>query len=58
MAELRRVQVEFSMTQAESERSMADMDNSQVGLSRFHAQNEMSPPPQEKMTNLEATMVE
>ena len=35
-----------------------DMDNAQVGLPRFHAQNKMSPPPREKMTNLEATMAE
>ena len=46
------------MAQAESKISMADIDNSQVGFPRFHDQNEMSPPPQEKMTNLEATMVE
>ena len=58
MAELRRAQAGFFMVQAESERSMADMENSQVGLPRFQAQNGMSPPPQEKMTNLEATMVE
>ena len=56
MAELRRAQDEFSMAQAESEGSMAVMDNAQVGFPRFHAQNEMSPPPQEKMTNLEAIM--
>ena len=35
-----------------------DMDNAQVCLPRFHAQNKMSRPPQEKMTNLEATTTE
>ena len=45
MAELRRAQAKFAMAQAESKSSMADMDNFQVGLPRFHAQNEMSPPP-------------
>ena len=53
MAELRRSQVEFSMAQAESEISMADLDYVQNGLVRFHALNEISSPPQEKMTNLE-----
>ena len=44
MDELRRAQAEFAMAQAESEKSMADMDNAQVGLPRFHAQNDTSPP--------------
>ena len=35
---------------------MGDMDYSQAGLPRFHAQNEMSEPPQEEISNLEATM--
>ena len=37
---------------------MGDMDFSQVGLSRFYVQHEMSQPPQEEMFNLEATIVE
>ena len=34
------------------------MDYSQVGLPRFLNKNEMSQPPQEEMSNLEATMAE
>ena len=45
MAELRRSQVDSTMVQAKNEISMADMDNSQVGLPRFYVQNEMSQPP-------------
>ena len=56
MAKLRRGQADLAMAQAKSERSMADMDNFQVGLPRFHAYNEKTQPPQEKMTNLETTM--
>ena len=46
------------MVQAKNERSMADLDYVQNGLPRFHTHNEISQPPQEKMTNLEATMAE
>ena len=35
---------------------MAEMDNSQVGLPRFLDPNEISQPPHERMTKLEATM--
>ena len=37
---------------------MVDMDCSKVGLPRFHVQNEMSQPPQEEISNLEATINE
>ena len=46
------------MVQAENEILLGDMDYSQDGLFRFYVQNEMSEPPQEKMSNLEATMDE
>ena len=58
MAELKRCQTDFVMVQDEIERSMVDMDNYQVGLPRFHAQNEIIQPPQEEMTNLEVAIVE
>ena len=58
MDELRRTQVESTMAQLEFSISMADMDNSQDGLPRFYVQNEMSQPPQEEMSNLEATIAE
>ena len=58
MAELRRRIADLAMVQAENERSMADLDYVQNGLHRFHTHNEISQPPQEKMINLEATMVE
>ena len=35
---------------------MADLDYVQNSLPRFQTHNEISQPPQEKMTNLEATM--
>ena len=37
---------------------MADVDYSQVALTRFYVQNEMSEPPHEEISNLEATMAE
>ena len=37
---------------------MANMDYSQVGLPRFHVQDEIRSPLQETMTNLEANMAE
>ena len=46
------------MAQPEFSRSMAKMDHSQVGLPRFLDLNEISQPPQEKMTKLEAAMAE
>ena len=46
------------MAQPEFSRSMAEMDYYQVGLHRFFVKNEMSQPPQEEMSNLEATMAE
>ena len=58
MAELRRGQANLAMVQVENERSMADLDYVENGLPRFHTHNEKSQPPQEKMTNLEATMAE
>ena len=58
MAELRRGHADLAMVQAENERSMVDLDYVQNGLPRFHTHNEISQPPQEKMTNLEATMAE
>ena len=58
MAEFERGQVELAMVQAEISKSMVVMDDSQVGLPRFHVQDEIIPPPQERMTNLEAAMDE
>ena len=58
MDELRRAQAKSTMTQPEFSRSMAEMDHSQVGLPRFLDPNEISQPPQERMTKLEATMAE
>ena len=52
VAKLRRSQGEFSMAQANSEISMADLDYVQNGLARFHASTKISSPAQEKMTNL------
>ena len=51
MDELRRTQAESTMAQAEFSRSMANMDYSQVGLSRLCVQNEMNQPPQEEVCN-------
>ena len=58
MDELRRAQVESTMTQPEFSISMAEMDHSQVGLPRFLDLDEISQPPQEKMTTLELAMAE
>ena len=58
MTEVRRSQANLTMVQAENEILMGDMDYSQDGLPRFYFQNEMSKPPQEEMSNLEATMAE
>ena len=49
MAELRRGHADLDMVQAENERSMIDLDCEHKGLPRFHAQNEISPLPKEKM---------
>ena len=57
MAELRKGQANLAMVQAENERSMADFDYVQNGLPRFHTHNQISQLPQEKMANLEATVV-
>ena len=46
------------MAQPEFSRSMAEMDYSHVRLPRFLVKDEMSQPPQEEMSNLEATMAE
>ena len=46
------------MVQAENERSMDELDYVLNGLPRFHTHNEISQPPQEKMTNIEVTMAE
>ena len=51
IAQLERGQAEFSSLRAE-------MDYSQVGLPRFLDQNEISQPPNGRITKLEATMVE
>ena len=58
MDELRRTQTAFTMAQPEFSRSMAEMDYSQVGLPQFFYPNEISQPPHERMTKLEATLVE
>ena len=58
MDKLRRAQAESTMAQPEFSRSMAEMDHSQVGLPRFLDPNEISQPPQERMTKLEAAMAE
>ena len=58
MDELGRTQAESTMAQPEFSRSMVKMDCSQVGLPRFLVKNEMNQPPQEEMSNLEATMAE
>ena len=58
MAEMKRSQAEFARALAEFLRSMADMDYSQVDFPRFHVQDDIKPPLQETMTNLEANMPE
>ena len=49
---------ELARGQAELARSTVEIENSQVGLARFHAQNEISAPPQEKIPSLEKVMAE
>ena len=58
MDELRRAQAKSTMTKLEFSRSMAEMDHSQVGLPRFLDPYEISEPPQERITTLEAAMAE
>ena len=58
MDELRRTQTVFTMAQPEFSRSMAEMDYSQVGLPQVFYPNEISQPPHERMTKLEAALVE
>ena len=58
MDELRRTQTAFTMEQPEFSRSMTEMDYSQVGLPQFFNPNETSQPPQERMTKLEAALIE
>ena len=58
MDELRRTQAAFTMAQPEFSRSMDEMDYSQVGLPQFFNPNEISQPPHERMTKLEAALVE
>ena len=58
MDELRRTQTTFTMAQPKFSRSMDEMDYSQVGLPQFFYPNEISQPPHERMTKLEATLVE
>ena len=58
MDELRRTQTESTMAQPKFSRSMAEMDHSQVGLPRFLDPNEISQPPDERMTKLEVAMAE
>ena len=58
MDELRTAQAESTMAQPEFSRSMTEMDHSQVGLPQFFYPNEISQPPHERMTKLEAALVE
>ena len=58
MDELRRTQAESTMVQPKFSRSMAEMDHSQVRLPRLLDTNEISQPPHERMTKLEAAMDE
>ena len=58
VAEMRISQADLVMVQAKNEILLGDMDYSQDGLPRFYEQNEMSQPPQEEMSNLEATIAE
>ena len=58
MDELRKTQTAFTMAQPEFSRSMTEMDYSQVGLPQFFYPNEISQPPHERMTKLEAELVE
>ena len=58
MAELEKVHAELVKENAKRSRSRVVIDYSQVGLPRFLDPNEISQPPQEIMTKLEATMAE
>ena len=58
MDELRRTQAAFTMAQPEFSRSMDEIDYSQVGLPQFFDHNEISQPPHERMTKLEAALIE
>ena len=58
MDELRRTEAAFTMEQLEFSRSMDEMDYSQVGLPHFFNPNEISQPPYERMTKLEAALIE
>ena len=44
MAEMKKSQAELAMAQVEFSRSMANMDYYQVGLPRFHVQDEIRLP--------------
>ena len=48
---------ELAMAQAEFSRSMADMDYSQVGLPRFHVQDEIRSPSQETIVTPQKPVV-
>ena len=58
MVELEKVHAELVKENAKRSRSRVVIDYSQIGLPRFLDPNEISQPPQEIMTKLEATMVE
>ena len=58
MDELRRTEAAFTMAQPEFSRSMDEMDYSQVGLPQFFNPNEISQPQHERMTKLEAALIE
>ena len=58
MAELERAHAKLVMENAEFRKVRDEMDYSQVGLRRFLDQNEISQPPNGRMTKLEATMAE
>ena len=58
MDELIRTETTFTMAQPEFSRSVAKMDYSQVGLPQLFYPNEISQPPHERMTKLEAALVE
>ena len=58
MAQLERNQAEMDMEKAEFSISRVEIDYSQVGLPSFLDQNEISRPPNGRMTKLEATMAE
>ena len=58
IAQLERGQDELARAQAKFSRPRVEMDYSLVGLPRFFYQNEISQPPNGRMTKLEATMVE